>query len=164
MKFLVSHHVSIQTEGIPNCESVLLTAVHLDEPDMLQALLKTPRISVNVKTEQGTPLLHKAVRRPLEFAEMLLAAGADPNMMNTNQRHTPLLLAASENREDVVRLLLRYGADVNLPNCRGESPLLMAVFGSKFIFFILWIFYKRLHFYMPVHKRRENNNDKVVVT
>uniref|UniRef100_A0A671YWA0 Protein kinase domain-containing protein n=1 Tax=Sparus aurata TaxID=8175 RepID=A0A671YWA0_SPAAU len=59
-----------------------------------------------------TPLhyvsLHKA---PLDFAEKLLEARANPNVCNL-QLHTPLHTAAINDREDVVKVLMSAGAVV----------------------------------------------------
>jgi len=118
----VSQNVSIQTE------SVLLHAVHAFEPEVLEALLKSPGINVNVRTCEGRPLLHEACS--VKIAEKLLTAGDDPNMLDTNQQNTALLIAVSEKRTDAVRLLLRYGANINFQNCRGETALSIALRGN----------------------------------
>jgi len=132
VKFLVSQNVSIQTEGVPDSESVLVHAVQMDGPDMLEALLKSPGINVNVRSEAGWPVFFEAMRRHgYEVAEKLLAAGADPNTMSSNQLHTALLIATFEEWPDIVRLLVRYGADVNLENCHRENPLTTAVCRGK---------------------------------
>src|SRR5699024_3031300 len=62
-------------------------------------------------------------------ARLLIAAGADPNLMNQTGQ-TPLLWSLSQKRETTlaaVKTLVAGGADVNLANPKtGETPLMAA--------------------------------------
>jgi ankyrin repeat protein len=81
---------------------------------------------------------------PLQLAEKLLKAGANPNLqlklfppyralgpdrgadMMLGIGTTPLIRAAKAGDNDAVRLLLRHGARVDLPNLMGITPLMAA--------------------------------------
>jgi ankyrin repeat protein len=63
-----------------------------------------------------------------EFCELLLAAGASPDIGNADigKDNTLLAWAASRRRLDLVELFLKHGADPNKPGKSGLYPLHMA--------------------------------------
>ena len=70
----------------------------------------------------GSSALHHACSRgSVAIAELLLDAGAEPNLLNV-LHSTPLHYAAHARHSDVVELLLRRGATESL-GVRGESRL-----------------------------------------
>jgi ankyrin repeat protein len=84
--------------------------------------------------EGATPLWRAAKTSDVELAEILIAAGADPNIPSRDGI-SPLMVAAGQGWVDgkslgtedesiaVIRLLLDAGLDVNLRNNRGETAL-----------------------------------------
>ena len=62
------------------------------------------------------------------MCELLLAAGASPDLGNADigRDNTLLAWAASRRRFDLVELLLKHGADPNTPGKSGMYPLHMA--------------------------------------
>jgi ankyrin repeat protein len=84
--------------------------------------------------EGATPLWRAAKTSDVEFAGLLLAAGADPNFASRDGI-SPLMVAAGQNWKEgtslgteeesiaVIRLLLGAGMDINLKNNRGETAL-----------------------------------------
>ena len=62
-------------------------------------------------------------------AQLLLAAGADPNKQSLG-RHTPLHNAARGGHKDVAQLLLDSGADPNKANIYDDTPLHLAVWND----------------------------------
>ncbi|MBM4028988.1 MAG: hypothetical protein FJ280_26860, partial [Planctomycetes bacterium] len=84
-------------------------------------------INVNAANERGWTALHDAVLKDRkETVELLLARGADPNVMGgnvANDAYAPLHLAASRKNKAIVELLLARGADVDARDSRGNSPL-----------------------------------------
>lgn len=80
---------------------------------------------VNARNRYGLTPLKCAVQGPdkgMEVVELLLAAGADPNLSN------PLVSAEAM----YIPLLVAYGADVNQANRAGETRLMQAVWRLDF--------------------------------
>lgn len=74
----------------------------------------------NKPDRNGMTPLDNAVTRPgLEYAELVLRYGANPDGSGTRQ--TPLMLAASLNKADSVDLLLKYNADIFLQDEEGKN-------------------------------------------
>ncbi|CAE7904859.1 AKT1 [Symbiodinium microadriaticum] len=82
--------------------------------EQLEEFLQRP-IDPNLHTfgDQGglTLLLYAAYKGGLEAAEMLLEAGADPNLPGGPNKDTPLGVASCAGDEKMVRLLMNAGAD-----------------------------------------------------
>ena len=70
--------------------------------------------------------LCSAVRKCPEAAQLLLEAGADPNLVTRSERY-PLPFAISANNAELVRELLRYRASVDITDNNGRTPLHCAV-------------------------------------
>jgi ankyrin repeat protein len=83
-----------------------------------------------VQGKKGSTALHEAVREGrIEVINLLVAAGADPNVQD-EFRGTPLHDATRGDREDtdeIVKLLLAAGADPNVQDASGSSPLFRAL-------------------------------------
>ncbi|XP_014673036.1 PREDICTED: putative ankyrin repeat protein RF_0381 [Priapulus caudatus] len=62
---------------------------------------------------------------------LLLEAGADPNVANTDSGATPLTMAGSKGDEAAVRMLLSHGANANAANSHGETSLYHATYCGK---------------------------------
>lgn len=75
---------------------------------------------VNAVSNDGTTVLHLAVRGPEDSLKALIKAKANPNVQD-NSGNTPLILACKWESEKKVRMLLRAGADFNIKNNAGES-------------------------------------------
>lgn len=73
-----------------------------------------------------TPLLLAIERGHKRIVSLLLAAGANPNIVNHKGYHA-LQIAIQQNRKDLVQLLLQAGATCST----GPSPLLMAIKGGS---------------------------------
>ncbi|XP_014679678.1 PREDICTED: putative ankyrin repeat protein RF_0381 [Priapulus caudatus] len=70
-----------------------------------------------------TSLYCAAYSGQLDLVRLLLEAGADPNVTETENGKTPLMEAAWEGKEAVVQMLLSHGADANAANSYGETSL-----------------------------------------
>src|SRR5688572_15464695 len=75
-----------------------------------------------------TPLLFAARDGRVESTKVLLAAGADPNIVDPD-RHTALILALMNGHFDVAGALIQAGADVNMQDKVGQTALYAAVDG-----------------------------------
>lgn len=82
-------------------------------------------INQPVNPESGKTLLHDAAEGYPQLIEPLLAAGANPNVQDT-EGNTPLHFVYSLNRNSA-ELLFRYGANIHILNDEGVSPLRMAL-------------------------------------
>lgn len=110
----VTSRVSVQRSGI----SPLHIAAERNKDEILELLIQYG-FDVNAKLSQHHYVMYKDRRSTalyfsvyngnLEASEMLLKAGANPNVDVFN----PLLIAVCHGWLDMAELLLRYGADVN---------------------------------------------------
>lgn len=73
-----------------------------------------------------TPLLYAARDGRLDAAKILVAAGADLELVDANGI-TPLLMAISNNQIEVARFLVDQGAQINVSDWYGRTPLWTAV-------------------------------------
>lgn len=87
---------------------------------------------VNAPQADGSTALHWAVRADdLETTQLLLSAGASPEVRNVAGA-TPLLLAAMNGNASIIDLLIRGGADANAPlTVHGDTALMMAARTGK---------------------------------
>jgi ankyrin repeat protein len=75
------------------------------------------------------PLIYAALYNRAEIVDLLLKAGADPNVTvsnpDENVRGETALMYATDLREklQIVALLLKHGADPNVANSKGETAL-----------------------------------------
>ncbi len=93
-----------------------------DGPAIRSQLAQKP--DVNARAGDGsTALLWSAHWNDPESADLLVRAGADPNLAN-DFRMTPLSEACTNASGPLVRLLLKSGANPNTPIATGETPLM----------------------------------------
>lgn len=103
----------------------LIEAARQDDGLAVQALLAR-HAAVNERSNDGaTALAWAAMHNNLEMSARLLAAGANPDLVNV-YGVGPLALAVSNGSAELVQQLLRKGADPNLARESGETPLMTA--------------------------------------
>ncbi len=102
-----------ETQWVQKQADQLADAVFADDTAKVAQLLAegTPP-DLPIPGETFTPLMLAAGRDALDVAELLLAAGADPNHLAAG-RGTPLTFALSSSTQKVVARLLEAGADPN---------------------------------------------------
>jgi hypothetical protein len=99
------------------------------DPEVVAWLLARDDVDVDAAAEDGaTAFFHAAVSGRRAAAELLHAAGADPNPVSTYTGWTPLVVAIAAGDDDTVAWLLQLGGvDVNHADLEGASPLHHAV-------------------------------------
>ncbi|ELR11667.1 ankyrin, putative [Acanthamoeba castellanii str. Neff] len=98
-----------------------ITAAVADNTAVLAALLAAaPTLDQAAK---GEALLAAAKYGRADYMQMLLAAGADPNVREAAYGNTPLMLAALRSCASAVKELIERGADVNAQNRLGDTAL-----------------------------------------
>jgi ankyrin repeat protein len=100
-------------------------------------LLAFGKASPNKLTERSKSALHYAINGALSASQnvggvlacvdLLLTAGANPNVASRPSLETPLHIAARCGHAKVVSSLMRRGANVRLKNCDGEEPPKIAI-------------------------------------
>jgi hypothetical protein len=103
----------------------LIDAVRADDQAAV-ARITAEGADVNAREPDGsTALAWAAMRSNVAVADLLLKAGANPNLTN-ELGIGPLSLAMENDSEEIVKRLLDRGADPNLARESGETPLMTA--------------------------------------
>jgi ankyrin repeat protein len=104
-------------------QTALVAALKEESDEVVEVLLRHPRIQVDLANRAGeTPLMMAALRANLVWMERLLSLGAQVN----RDGWTPLHYAASSTEVKPVALLLERGARVDAVSPTGFTPLMMA--------------------------------------
>ncbi len=90
----------------------------------------------NAITPNGYPAL-VCGGRSFEIVELLLKAGADPNVANEENDETPLSIAAGEGRLRIADLLVDHGAGVDFMGKKHMTALMLAVRSAEGVRFLL---------------------------
>lgn len=95
--------------------------------EILEMFLERRDLEINARSRWGETALYQAIQRKrLSAAKILLAAGANTNVANTEGR-TPLSWAAAEGSEETIELLLQQpGIELDTADKSGQTPLLHA--------------------------------------
>jgi ankyrin repeat protein len=85
---------------------------------------ETKQLLQQYEIKQGyfSDLLCIAVGKSLQFAELMVEAGADVNFANCDE-NMPLMIAANSGTAEVVKYLIQMGADVNAADRAGMRPI-----------------------------------------
>ncbi|MGH7939932.1 MAG: ankyrin repeat domain-containing protein, partial [Limisphaerales bacterium] len=119
---LVDGNLKNCNRGAYNNTTPLWSAVTMDDAPMVRLLLKY-KADPNSSQINDTPVIFKAVEK-INILQVLLSAGANPNVTNDLGR-TPLSCAADNESPEAVKLLLAAGADPNSGS--DDAPLLRAI-------------------------------------
>ena len=107
------------------------TAMHMaafdGRSEILQELLKH-KPAIDGRDKGGrTALMYAASGANLSTVKLLLASGADANLVDTDENFSALMFAASEGQLAVVQALLAHGVDADLRDVDGDTALNFAV-------------------------------------
>ena len=102
-------------------QTCLMMAVELKRIENIKILLDVCHVDPNIqgRDQKLTPLSLSIWNRSLDISEMLLKAGANPNLMD-KRGETVLYDAVNSGMGDEIELLMRYGAD---PRTRREGTM-----------------------------------------
>lgn len=100
--------------------------------ELLNELLNTPGVNLNIADEDGTTPLHHAVKEQnvLLVHRLLKYPGIQVDAV-TKAGETPLVFASSNGNLPIVNELLSKGAAVNLLDVGGSSALMQAIANAK---------------------------------
>lgn len=93
--------------------------------DIMECLLENGALPRHAD-QIGRTALHQAATNCLRGVEILLKAGADPNV-RTNDQETPLSFAIVWQQHEISKALIAAGADPTLRDSHGWEPLTYAV-------------------------------------
>ncbi len=103
--------------------SQLVEAARTQNAQLVRTLV-SQKADINTRSGDGsTALLWLAHWNDVDSADLLLRAGADPNLAN-DFKMTPLSQACLNASTEFVRALLKSGANANAPIATGETPLM----------------------------------------
>ncbi|NLV17278.1 MAG: DivIVA domain-containing protein [Syntrophomonadaceae bacterium] len=111
--------------------SPLLAAVIANDIDQVKVLLNSGE-STKTMTPQGeSPLMIAAHKGNVELAEVLLRAGADPDLQTTDWGGTALMYGAFQGHLEIVELLAKNHADLDIKNKNGWTALMAAAYAGR---------------------------------
>lgn len=103
--------------------NVLHLATHRNTLDIAESVIEHGMVSLDQRNLWGmTPLINNCRYNQTEMCDLLLRAGADPNIAD-NSGTTPLMFAALNGGIDIVRALIGKGADTHLKDTEGKTAL-----------------------------------------
>ena len=111
--------------------SLLQEAIKAEKYDIAMDLVRR-KIDLNHQDRYGHTALHYLCAKPkcIELVEMILKAGANPNIKNENNMTPIYSMTANTNgnykdtgvKYEMMELLLKYGADINIDR-DGKKPV-----------------------------------------
>jgi ankyrin repeat protein len=123
----------------PGNLTALVFAVSLDQREVVDELVHTPGIDVNVRIDDNVTALALSVYNGFwDITEILLQSPTvDVNRPNVHTGETPLHLAIHKGHMESIRLLLQKHAQVHLTDNRKRTALHLAVATNRHILFYM---------------------------
>ncbi|MGJ7491937.1 ankyrin repeat domain-containing protein [Variovorax sp. ZT4R33] len=106
----------------------LLIAIREPSPRVIEALLSSPQINVEIRNgNDESPLMLAAIKGQMDLVKQLIARDADINKPGWTALH----YAASSGQVEIMKLLLEKYAFIDAQSPNGTTPLMMAaMYGS----------------------------------
>ncbi len=98
------------------------------DPQVLEQLRALGYIGDEAPGEAAEDVWAAMETKDLELIRRTLAAGADPDQLESESGVSPLSIAAMLDQRALARMLLEHGADVDVRNADGATPLIGAAF------------------------------------
>ena len=132
---LIEKGADINATGTKYNDTALHLAALNGQSNVVRILLAN-RPVINAMSTVGTPLLYAAMRGRKQAANLLLVAGANPNLQLEceDTAGPPLLGAASAGKIETVDLLILYGARIEDCDDDGYTALMLAAANGKLKF------------------------------
>lgn len=117
--------------GLYKGQTALHIATRVNKIDVVQELVNAPKINLNIQDSSGeTPLMIASEKGNKEVTQMLINAGANPNIQKPSglyKGQTALHIASRINRIEIVELLVKApNINLNIQDDTGETPLMIA--------------------------------------
>ena len=121
---LLKAKANVNIQNYYGCTAIFLANIKGDMETVKQLLIY--KADPNICAIYGISPLHAAIYRDVHFAELLLEAGASPNVVGGPDALSVLHHACMTGDIDSVQLLLRNNANPNVLNNLGLTPLCAA--------------------------------------
>ncbi len=105
--------------------SLHLAVIYLDDPRIINELIKAGANPDSRNSYRGTPLDDAAFYNNLKSARALIKNGADVDAIDWSEK-TPLYKAVHKGNVAMVGLLMRKDADPHIPDNKGMTPFKLA--------------------------------------
>jgi ankyrin repeat protein len=112
--------------------TALIYAVRRGLIDIVKLLLLSKKTIVDIQNRSGDTALMIAARRHsinpdfIHMTQLLLEAGANPNIKNYYNESALFFISSRNRHEDIIKLLLDYKADPNITDDHSITPLMVA--------------------------------------
>ena len=126
VKALLDQRVDVNYQTQRMKQSALESASGIGR-EAIARLLLAKGADPNLRNRKGSTALHEAAYSGYpNIVQMLIDAGADLNVAESEYGYTPIATAAFKGHPDVVKLLLDAGADPTIPNAQGLDAMQIA--------------------------------------
>jgi ankyrin repeat protein len=125
-KLLMQHKSNAYITDIDGYNALHL-AVRSGSLEIVGIIVSTMSV-IDTKTFRGETALHISINFQYgSIAELLLNAGADPNIVDSENEFSPLHYAVGWNSLDIIDILLKKGSNPNLQDIYGNTPLFYCI-------------------------------------